>query len=82
MDVAMGEMKKIVTVGVLVDELPEHVRHGIDSGTRVKVTVESGAEAPAKPRPLHQMRGFAEGLYASQGIDPVEFIRQLRDEWD
>jgi hypothetical protein len=38
--------------------------------------------ATGEQKPLHEMYGFAKGLYASEGIDPVDFIRKLRDEWD
>lgn len=77
----MGEMKRIVTPEVLVDELPEHVRRGIDSGTRVKVTVEAGGDASPAPRPLREFFGAGRGLYATPE-EAVEFIRSLRDEWD
>lgn len=78
----MGETTKIIVEHFPVDKLPEELRQGIESGRKVRVTVEpDDVQAPA-PRPLHEMYGFAAGLYASQGIDPVDFIRQLRDEWD
>jgi GTP-binding protein EngB required for normal cell division len=74
----MGDMNKIVTEHVRVSDLPEHVRRGMAEGGLVKVTVETEAAA-AVDVPGY---GFAKGFYAAQGIDPVEYIRQLRDEWD
>ncbi len=78
----MGEATKRIVEHFPVDKLPEELRQGIESGRSVRVTVEPDDVAAPEPRPLHEMYGFAAGLYASQGLDPVAFIRQLRDEWD
>lgn len=78
----MGEAGKIVTKHYPVEKLPEELRPGMEVGRYVRVTVEADDSLAPFPRPLHEMYGFAAGLYASQGLDPVEFIRQLRDEWD
>lgn len=78
----MGEGSKIVVEHYPVDKLPEELRAGLASGEMVRITVEREAQEVREPRPLHEMYGFAAGLYASQGLDPVEFIRRLRDEWD
>ena len=51
-----------------------------ESGQATSVELE--AQLAPEPRPLHEMRGFVAGFYASEGLDPVDFIRQLRDEWD
>jgi len=78
----MGEASKFVVKHYPVEKLPAELRQGIESGRMVRVTVEAEEQPNPPPRPLHEMYGFAEGLYASHGLDPVEFIRQLRDEWD
>jgi hypothetical protein len=78
----MGETDKIVTPHYTFEKLPEELRRGIESGQMVRVTVEPEEQPAREPRPLHEMYGFAAGLYESQGLDPVDFIRQLRDEWD
>ena len=79
----MGETIKIVVEGFPVELLPKELRERLTSDVAARITIEQAQDQGKKqPRPLHQMRGFAQGLYASQGIDPVDFVRQLRDEWD
>ncbi|HKZ97281.1 MAG TPA: hypothetical protein VJ045_09895 [Hyphomicrobiaceae bacterium] len=76
----MGETKKIVTEHYPADKLPEELRRGIEAGEIVRVTVEREKRQPA-PRPLHELRGCAKGLYKSPQ-EAVAFIRSLRDEWE
>ena len=77
----MTELKKVVVDGYPVENLPAELRARLDEHALVRITLEQGA-AGVEARPLHEMYGFAKGLYASHGQDPTEFIRQLRDEWD
>ena len=78
----MGDANKIVVPHYPVEKLPEDLRQGIAGGRMVRVTVEAEAPQSPEPRPLHEMYGFAAGHYASHGMDPVDAIRQMRDEWD
>jgi AbrB family looped-hinge helix DNA binding protein len=55
---------------------------GIQAGDRLSVEVTAEAIV-LRPRPLlagARLRGL--GREAWQGIDPVEYVRQLRREWD
>ena len=78
----MTEVKKIVIEHYPVERLPDELRARLEAQSTVRLTIEPETEMPAEPRPLSELYGCAKGLYASQGLDPVEFIRQLRDEWD
>jgi hypothetical protein len=79
----MGELRRIVTDDVPVEELPERVRRGLEKGQKVRVTVEAGKapEGLPEPRPLRDFLGAGRGLYATPE-EAVEFIRKLRDEWE
>ena len=79
----MGETKKIVVEHFPADKLPEELRRGIESGEMVRVTVEANGprDISLTAKPIDEFYGCAKGFYANQGIDPAEFIRQLRDEW-
>jgi hypothetical protein len=78
----MGEGKKIVVDGFPVEKLPDELRRGIESGEVVRVTVESCVAEFSTTRPLSEFFGCAKDLYASQGVDPADYIRKLRDEWE
>ncbi len=78
----MGELKKIVVEGYPVERLPQELRDRLESQAPVRITIEQQSAGTKEPRPLHEMFGFAKGLYASQGLEPTDFIRQLRDEWE
>ncbi len=77
----MGEISKIVTEHYPVEKLPAKLRRGLEGGQMVRVTVEAAEPTHREPRPLHELRGSAKGLYATPE-EAVAFIRQLRDEWD
>ncbi len=79
----MGELRRIVTDDVPVEELPERVRRGLEGGQRVRVTVETGetAEALPEPRPMRDFLGAGRGLYATPQ-EAIQFIRKLRNEWE
>ena len=55
---------------------------GIESGDRLDVELTDTAivlrKAPA--RPADRLRGLGKEIWA--GIDPVEYVRELRREWD
>ena len=78
----MSQIKKIVIESYPVGDLPLEWRTRLESQNPVRVTIEQDAEKTDELRPLHEMYGFAKGLYASEGLDPAEYIRALRDEWD
>lgn len=77
----MGEIGKIVVEHYPVEKLPEDLRRGLEAGQVVRVTVEAEAASDPAPRPLHELRGSAKGLFKTPE-DAVAFIRALRDEWD
>jgi hypothetical protein len=78
----MGETKKIVIESNPVEELPEELRRGLESGQMVRVTVESPADDEQLPPPkLTSLVGSARGVYASPE-EAVAAIRALRDEWE
>lgn len=55
---------------------------GIAAGDRLAVEVTSDAII-LRPRPTRagtRLRGLGREIWA--GIDPVEYVRELRDEWD
>jgi hypothetical protein len=76
----MTEQKKIVTEHYPVDQLPEELRRGIESGQMVRVVVEAEFDLPQK-RSLRSFLGSGKGLYASPE-EAVAEIRKLRDESD
>lgn len=78
----MGETGKVVTRPRPIEVPPEGLHFGMEVGRSVRDTADADETQAPAPRPLHAMYGFAAGLYASQGLDPVELIRQLRDERD
>lgn len=55
---------------------------GIQAGDRL--TVEVGPDAiilrPRGPRAGTRLRGLGREVW--QGVDPVEYVRQLRSDWD
>jgi AbrB family looped-hinge helix DNA binding protein len=55
---------------------------GIEAGDRLSVEVTSEAIVlrPRVRRAGARLRGL--GSEAWQGLDPVEYVRQLREEWD
>ena len=77
----MTELKKIVVEGFPVERLPEELKTDLEQGRPVRITLEQSTDGAEVP-PLVDMYGFAHGLYASQGVDPAEYIRNLRDEWE
>ncbi len=78
----MADTGRTMTRRLPLEKLPDVLRQGFEGVQYVRVTVEADDLQVAEPRPLHEMAGFAAELYASHGLAPVEFIRQLRDEWD
>ena len=64
--------------------VPSAVRRqlGIKAGDRLEVRIEDG-DVVLHPRPAkasERLRGLGKGMYG--GLDAVEFVRRLRDEWD
>jgi AbrB family looped-hinge helix DNA binding protein len=55
---------------------------GIEAGDRlsVEVTSEGIILRPRARRAGARLRGLGSELW--QGVDPVEYVRQLRQEWD
>jgi hypothetical protein len=74
----VGNITKLVTEQVRASDLPEHVRLGLAEGTIVRVTVEPEPEI-ASDIPGY---GFAAGFHAQNKLEPADFIRHLRDEWE
>ncbi len=78
----MGENKTIVVEHFPVDQLPEELRRGLESGQMVRVTVQSGGDEPTSDsQRLRTFLGAASGRYANPD-DIVKEVRQARDEWD
>jgi hypothetical protein len=75
----MGQDEKIVVEHYPVDRLPEDLRRGLAVGELVKVTIEADTSA-ATQRPISDY--FGKGGAAYTGLDPVQAIRALRDEWE
>ena len=75
----MGELKTVVVDGFPIERLPDELRALLASGEPVRITMEQDSEPKTVPLPAF---GFAKGFYASQGLDPAEYIRQLREEWN
>ena len=75
----MGETKKIVIEHYPVDKLPEDLKHGLETGQMVRVTVESEVDDEERPRrPLTSFFGAGKGCYTEEAA--VSYIRKLRDE--
>ena len=55
---------------------------GIEAGDRlsVEVTPEAIVLRPRARRAGARLRGLGSDLW--QGVDPVDYVRQLRQEWD
>lgn len=64
--------------------VPSEARHalGIEAGDRLEVEVAGGAIIlrPRRGTAGERLRGL--GREAWQGIDPVEYVRRLRQDWD
>ncbi len=57
-------------------------RLGIYAGDRLDVTVTDDAIVLTKrsSRPSDRLRGLGASIW--KGVDPVEYVRELRREWD
>ena len=57
-------------------------RLGIKAGDRLVVTVTDDSIVLTKrpARPSDRLRGLGAGMW--DGVDPVEYVRALRREWD
>ena len=75
----MTELKKIVVDSFPIERLPDELRGLLEAGEPVRITLEQGQQRKDATLPAF---GFAKGTYAKHGLDPVEYIRQLRDEWN
>lgn len=55
---------------------------GIEAGDRltVEITPETIVLRPRARRAGARLRGLGSDMW--QGLDPVEYVRQLREEWD
>jgi AbrB family looped-hinge helix DNA binding protein len=55
---------------------------GIEAGDRlsVEVTADAIVLRPRTGRASARLRGLGSEIW--QGVDPVEYVRQLRHEWD
>jgi AbrB family looped-hinge helix DNA binding protein len=64
--------------------VPSEARHalGIGAGDRltVEVTPDSIVLRPRPRRASERLRGLGSDMW--HGIDPVEYVRDLRREWD
>lgn len=64
--------------------VPSAVRRelGIKAGDRLEVRIEAGEVVlhPRSAKASERLRGLGKGMYG--GLDAVEFVRRLRDEWD
>jgi AbrB family looped-hinge helix DNA binding protein len=64
--------------------VPSEARRSLDirAGDRlsVEVTPEAIILRPRGRRACARLRGLGSELW--QGVDPVEYVRQLRQEWD
>lgn len=79
-------MNKIVREHYPVENLPEDLRQSLPPGITVRLTVELDNDKPVPGPPARRawlediMRRKADIQVTSD--DPVQRIRQLRDEWD
>jgi AbrB family looped-hinge helix DNA binding protein len=57
-------------------------RLGIEPGDRlaVEVTDEALILRRRSAKPSERLRGLARGMY--EGLDAVDYVRKMRDEWD
>jgi AbrB family looped-hinge helix DNA binding protein len=57
-------------------------RLGIQAGDRLDVTVTADSIVLTKRPglPSERLRGLGAGIW--KGVDPVEYVRELRREWD
>lgn len=64
--------------------VPSEARHalGIEAGDRLDVEIADGMILlrPRRGTAASRLRGL--GHEAWQGVDPVEYVRRLRQEWD
>lgn len=64
--------------------VPSEARHalGIEAGDRLDVEVIDGGIIlrPRRGTAASRMRGLGHEIW--QGVDPVEYVRRLRQEWD
>jgi AbrB family looped-hinge helix DNA binding protein len=64
--------------------IPSEARRklGIEPGDRLAVEVTNDALIlrVRSAKPSERLRGIARGMY--EGLDAVEYVRRLRDEWD
>jgi AbrB family looped-hinge helix DNA binding protein len=64
--------------------VPSEARHalGIEAGDRLDVEIVDGVILlrPRRGTAASRLRGL--GREAWQGVDPVEYVRRLRQEWD
>jgi hypothetical protein len=82
----MTEIRKIVIDSYPVANLPPELRNRLESQFPVRLTIEQDIDIAQttvrEPQSIHEAFGIAKGLHASQGLDPTQSIRELRDEWD
>lgn len=64
--------------------VPSEARHalGIEAGDRLDVEIADGMILlrPRRGTAASRLRGL--GREAWQGVDPVDYVRRLRQEWD
>jgi hypothetical protein len=79
-------MNKIVREHYPVEKLPEDLRHSLPDGITVRLTLEADeiVQSPAVPAG----RAWIDDIMRRKATmpltsdDPVQRVRQLRDEWD
>jgi len=65
--------------------IPASLRHelGIDEGSKLDAAIDENGRlvlTPVLSDPFERLRKAAAGLF--EGVDPVEYQRKLREEWD
>lgn len=75
-----GEGAYLVRNNYKVGTLPEDLQGNFQKGTTVRVIVEAVPQAPSREL-LMELVALARRVEPI-GDDPVERIRQLRDEWE
>lgn len=63
--------------------LPSEARRRLDihPGDRLAVDIRDDEIVLRRPKKASQrLRGLGKGIW--EGVDPVEYVRALRDEWD
>ncbi|MFG1300981.1 hypothetical protein V5F49_14410 [Xanthobacter sp. V3C-3] len=73
-------MNRIVRQNYPVEKLPEDLRDVGEKGDGLRVIVEA-VPAPVSEARLRELLALARSVEPI-GDDPVERIRQLRDEWE